>query len=294
MVLDYSGLTGRVVVPGDPEYERARQEWNIAIDKYPRAIVYCYTTGDVANAVLWSRRQGVELRIRSGGHNYEGFSVGDNVLVIDTSYMNNVRVNSCEDTVTVQAGTRLLDLYDTLSRHGYAFPGGTCPTVAISGLVLGGGLGLSARYLGLTADSLLGAEMVDANGQVLAVNECSNADLFWALRGAGGGNFGVVTAYKFRLHKVEKITLIQLEWYNNKPARLAFLRRWQILLKELDCRMSAFGGSYKVGAWFNAFFYGLPQEAEQILEPLLAIPGISSRRIEYVDVIDAVKAVGDY
>lgn len=281
------------MTPCDPEYELARQEYNEAIDAYPVAIVYCFNPCDIANAILWSREHGVKLRVRSGGHNYEGYSTGMNKLVIDTTFMNDIKVDTADDTVEVQAGTRLLPLYERLYQYGYTFPGGTCPSVAISGLVLGGGIGLSTRYLGLTADSLIEAKMVDARGNQLTANHCCNPELFWALRGAGGGNFGVVTGYKFRLlEKVDEITLIKLRWDNNELARNQFLRVWQEWLPHLDRRMSAFGGIYKQGAWVNAFFYGPTQEARQILEPLLYIPGLTLETIESVPFIDAVKIIG--
>ncbi|MFZ5967393.1 MAG: FAD-binding oxidoreductase [Bacillota bacterium] len=292
--MGFEGLTGKVIRPFDPGYEKARQEYNRAINEYPIAIVYCRDNEDVANAIRWSRKNRIEPRIRSGGHNYEGYSTGTGKLVIDTTLMSKVEVDTTKDIVKVQAGTRLRKLYEVLYEHGYAFPGGTCPTVAISGLVLGGGIGLSARYLGLTTDSLIEAEMVDAEGNVLIANKRCNPDLFWALRGAGGGNFGVVTWYKFRLKKkVDQITLIQLRWDKNKPARFRFLSVWQEWLKNLDRRISAFGGIYNQGAFLNAFFYGEPEEAEIILKPILDIPDITFERIEYVDFIDAVNAVGE-
>lgn len=292
--MEHEGLTGKVIWPFDPEYRIARQEYNRSIDKFPLAIVYCYNTEDIINAVLWSERNKVELRIRSGGHNYEGYSIGTRKLVIDTTFMNCVEIDASDDIVKVQAGTRLQKLYEELYKCGYAFPGGTCPTVAISGLVLGGGIGLSSRYLGLTADSLIQSEIVDATGNVLIANQSCNPDLFWALRGAGGGNFGVVTSYTFELKKkVNKITLIQLVWNDNKPARFKFLSIWQDWLKNLDRRISAFGRTYKQGASMNAFFYGEPEEAEKIIEPFLSIPGITYQNIEYIDFIDAVNTIGE-
>lgn len=117
------GLSGKVVTPGDPEYEQARQEYNEAIDAYPSAIVYCFDSCDIANAILWSREKGMELRVRSGGHNYQGYSTGTDKLVIDTSFMNDIQVNCADNTVEVQAGSRLLPLYKKLYQHGYAFPG---------------------------------------------------------------------------------------------------------------------------------------------------------------------------
>ncbi|WP_420536354.1 FAD-binding oxidoreductase [Desulforamulus ruminis] len=291
ILLNYEGLTGRVITPCDPEYALARQEWNKAIDTFPRAIVYCRNAQDVANAICWSRKHCIPLRVRSGAHHYEGYSSGTGTLVIDTSLMNHIKVDTCQNTVTVEAGTRLKDLYQTLSACGYAFAGGTCPTVGISGLVLGGGIGLSTRYLGLTADNLIEATMIDANGNQLTVNQNCNRDLFWALRGAGGGNFGVVVSYQFKIEAVKKITLIQLRW-ENKPARLAFLEVWQEWLKGLDRRISGFGGIYKKSAYLNSFFYGTPAEAKEILAPFLSIPGLTLRTIECVDFIDAVNIIG--
>jgi FAD/FMN-containing dehydrogenase len=289
--MKYDGLTGKVITPSDPEYPKARQEYNKIINDYPAAIVYCYKNQDVINAVNWAKRNCVPLRIRSGGHNYEGYSDGTGVLVIDTSPMNAVKVNTGKNTATVQAGTRLIDLYTILYKHGYAFPGGTCPTVAISGLVLGGGIGLSMRYLGLACDSLIEAKMVDAKGNLLTADRKHNPDLFWALRGAGGGNFGVVTSYKFKLKKVNKITLIQLRWNENKAARIKFLSVWQNWLKNLDTRISAFGGIYKLGAWINCFFYGEPKEARKLMKPFLRIPGLTLKKIKYVDFIEAVDTI---
>lgn len=287
----YDGLTGKVITPSDLEYPKARQEYNKLINDFPVAIVYCYETQDVINAIQWAGRNCIPLRIRSGGHNYEGYSEGTGVLVIDTSPMNAIKVDTVNDLVKVQAGTRLIDLYHTLYKFGYVFPGGTCPTVAISGLVLGGGIGLSMRYLGLVCDSLIEAKMVDAEGNLLTASRQEHPDLFWALRGAGGGNFGVVTSYKFKLKKVSKITLIQLRWDENKAARLKFLSTWQLWLRHLDRRMSAFGGIYKLGAWINCFFYGELEEAQMIMRPFLSIPGLTMKKIKYVDFIDAVDTI---
>lgn len=290
--LDKEGLTGKVVWPIDPEYSRDRLIYNRAINKYPAVIVYCYNNQDVSNAILWARKNRVKLRIRSGGHNYEGYCIGTAKLVIDTTPMNKVEIDEAQGTVKIQAGARLKKVYELLYQKGYAFAGGTCPTVAISGLVMGGGIGLSARLLGLTTDHLIEAEMVDAQGRVLTANQNSNPDLFWALRGAGGGNFGVVTSYTFRLQKrVDKITLFQLEW-GNRPARYRFLSTWQSWLENLDRRVSAFGRTYKEGATLFGFFYGTPEAARKILEPMLEIPGIIFENIEYVDFIDAVNTIG--
>jgi len=290
--LNCKELSGAVVVPGDPGYEQARQDYNIAIEQYPAIIVYCFDEYDVANAICWSREKGFKLRIRSGGHNYAGYSNGTCKMVIDTSPMNQICVNTSDETVRVQAGTRLLPLYECLAKYGFGFPGGTCPTVAISGLVLGGGIGLSTRYLGLTADNLLAATMIDYQGRRLTVSEDCNSELFWALRGAGGGNFGVVTDYQFKVKRVDKITLIQLRWDDNQAARYRFLQVWQNWLPGLDYRVSMFGGIFQSGAWVNAFFYGSLEEARHLFQPLLEIPGITVENFQYIPFINAVKKIG--
>jgi FAD/FMN-containing dehydrogenase len=291
--LEREGLTGKVIWPFDPEYDRARQEYNRDINAYPAAIVYCFNNQDVTNAIRWSRQNRVRLRIRSGGHNYNGYSTGNGKLVIDTTRMNDIEIDPDAEVVKVQAGTRLSKLYADLYQYGYAFPGGTCPTVAISGLVLGGGIGLSTRYLGLTCDRLIGVEMLDAEGHLIMANRECHPDLFWALRGAGGGNYGVVTSFSFALKKkIDKITLIQLKWDPNKPARLRFLSVWQEWLGDLDPRMSAFGRVYQQGVFFFAFFYGPPGEAAEILAPILSIPGLTLKSIECVDFIEAVNTIG--
>lgn len=290
--MNCDGLTGRVIGPDDPAYEQARQDYNTAISQYPLLIVYCTAERDIANAILWSRRQGIPLRVRSGGHDYAGYSNGSGTLVIDTSLMNKITVNKRKGTAMVQAGVRLLPLYERLYRYGFGFPGGTCPTVAISGLVLGGGIGLSSRCLGLTADNLLQATLIDFAGRELTADSETHADLFWALRGAGGGNFGVASSYTFRLPRVSDVSVIQLRWDNSLAARNQFLPLWQEWLPGLDRRLSAFGGIYQQGAWLNAFCYGEEATARTLLQPFLNLTGLTLQRIEYVPFIDAVKIIG--
>lgn len=288
--MDFNELSGKVVTPCDDTYGISRLEYNLSINKFPLAINYCYKQEDVCVAIKWCRRNNVNIRIRTGGHNYEGYSTGNGVLIIDTSKMNKIEVNTESDTVKIQAGTKLASIYSTLAKYGMGFPGGTCPTVGISGVVLGGGIGLSTRLFGLAADNLVELELVNWKGELLTANEHENPELFWACRGAGGGNFGVAISYTFKTYKVDKITLIELRW--NAESRESFLNTWQHWLSTADKRISCFAGFSDNGIFLNSFFYGTPQEARKILEDFLSLDGLlPESRIEYVPFIDAVKAI---
>lgn len=291
--MNFHGLTGKVITPSDKEYATLRLEYNRAINKFPLAIVYCYNPTDVSNAIKWCRKNHVGLRVRTGGHNYEGYSTDTGVLVIDTTPMNKIYIDIKKDIVKIQAGARLWSVYSKLAQHGYAFNGGTCPSVGISGLVLGGGIGLSCRNFGLVTDNLLEIKMINGKGNLITANRYTNPELFWACRGAGGGNFGVVISYIFKVHKVDKITLIQLRW--NKTSREKFLDLWQCWLRTADRKISCFAGFNKEGIYLNGFFYGNKSEAEEILKSFLLLPGLlETSSIEYVPFIDAVRAIGSF
>ncbi|WP_373921149.1 FAD-binding oxidoreductase [Rossellomorea marisflavi] len=195
----FEGLTGEIVTPKSPEYTDSRQEWNRAINKFPLVIVYCVEKQDVANAVRWARKRCVPIRIRSGGHHYEGYSTGNCVLVIDISRLNRLGLDREKNLLRMEAGAKNTAVYDFVGSNGYAFPGGTCPTVGVSGFTLGGGWGYSSRLLGLGCDSLVELELVNDQGKLIKANKDTNADLFWACRGAGSGNFGVVVGMMFQL-----------------------------------------------------------------------------------------------
>ncbi|WP_312887236.1 FAD-binding oxidoreductase [Clostridium lacusfryxellense] len=158
--MNFQGLTGKVITPFDKSHKVLRLEYNLAINKFPLAIVYCYNYIDVSNAIKWCNQNCIELRIRTRGHNYEGYSTDTGVLVIDTSYMNKIDIDTKRDIAVIQAGSMLGNIYSQLADKGYAFNGGTCPTVGISGLVLGGGIGLSCRNFGLVTDNLLEMQIV--------------------------------------------------------------------------------------------------------------------------------------
>ncbi len=220
-------LTGRVVVPGDPEYNVSRAEFNTFFNRFPLVIVFAQNTQDVANAVRWARFWSVPIRMRSGRHSYEGLSVVDGGIVIDVSEMLQVDVDRRSGTVTVQTGLRDFAIDEILGSEGLAVPTGLCPTTGIAGYTLGGGQSSLSRPLGLMIDNLLELEMVDAGGRVLRANADNNANLFWASRGGGGGNFGICTSFRFRTHRIETVAFANIGWdlIDLEPV----LKAWQVL-----------------------------------------------------------------
>lgn len=267
-----------IITPDSLDYEKARQEWNRSIQKFPKLIAYCETTQDVTDIIKYSYDNDLKIRIRSGGHNYEGYSTGNGVVVIDISKMNNANINYEENTVTVQGGIKNTQLYNYISNLGYPFPGGTCPTVGVSGYALGGGWGYSARKFGLGCDSLIEIEMVNYKGKVIKANQYFNKDLFWALRGAGGGNFGVITSMKFKLpNKVNKVTYVRMTYENiSKKEQVNILDTWQKWIGSVDNDINLSGGLYHtneegVYAYFRGICYKNEEQTKKLLEPFYNI-----------------------
>ncbi|MDE3085263.1 MAG: FAD-binding oxidoreductase [Acidobacteriota bacterium] len=203
-------MSGRLVLPGDSAYGVAAQLYNERFDDArPAAIAFCADPVDVQRTLSFARTWGVPLAVRSGGHSYGGYSVGPGVVVGVTA-MASVEVTG--PAARVGAGTRLVDLYSTLASTGLTVPGGSCPTVGIAGLALGGGIGVLGRKFGLTADNLRSLQMVTPDSRLVTCSPTAHEDLFWASRGGGGGNFGVVTSFEFSVHPVPDVALFTLEW----------------------------------------------------------------------------------
>jgi FAD/FMN-containing dehydrogenase len=218
-----AAIAGEVVRPGSPDYDAVRKP-DIARfhDIRPQAIVLCENPGDVAEALSFARQSGVPAVPRSGGHCFAGRSTSDG-MVIDVTPMRSVSL--ADGTATVGAGTRLGEMYDALTRHGRTIPAGCGPTVGIAGLTLGGGLGILGRKHGLTCDHLLAAQVVLADGRVVECDQHHDAELLWALRGAGHGNFGVVTSLVFSTLPAPAATAFHLLWPHDRAA--ALLDAWQ-------------------------------------------------------------------
>ncbi len=204
-------LRGGVTRPSDPDYDEVRALYNAMIDKRPALIARCADVDDVVSAVNFGREQGLDIAIRCGGHNGPGLGSVDDGLVIDLSGLKSISVDPEARTVTVGGGCLLGDVDKATHEHGMAMPGGIISTTGAGGLILGGGIGHLTRKCGLSIDNVLGAEVVLADGSVVTADESTNDDLFWAIRG-GGGNFGVVTSLKLRLHPISTVVAGPMFW----------------------------------------------------------------------------------
>ncbi len=209
---------GKVLLPGDDGYEDARKIWNAMIDKRPAIIARCAGTADVVRAVNLARDHKLILAVRGGGHNIAGNALCNDGLVVDLSQMKAATVDPGAKRVTVEGGATLADLDAATQRYGLATPLGINSTTGVAGLTLGGGFGWLSRKYGLTIDNLESAEVVTASGEVVRASATDHPDLFWALRG-GGGNFGVVTRFVFRLHPVGPDVLSGLIVYRLSEAK---------------------------------------------------------------------------
>jgi len=204
-------LVGKLILPGDVAYDEARKVYNGMIDKRPAVIAECVTRADVAACVHFARQHGMLLAVRGGGHHGAGLGICDDGLVIDLSRMKEIIVDPVASTVTVGAGCLLKEIDAATHEYGLALPSGVFGTTGISGLTLGGGLGNLTRQYGLTIDNLLDADVVLADGSMVRASASEHPELFWALRG-GGGNFGVVTRFRFRVHPVRMVQAGPMFW----------------------------------------------------------------------------------
>lgn len=198
-------VKGRVITPEDPTYDHVRTVFYGGIDKRPSAIVRVCDVADVRRVIATAQNQGYELAVRSGGHSIAGHSTTDSGLVIDLRGMSTIEIDANDRSAWVETGATTLQVTEALAKHGLVVGFGDSGSVGVGGITLGGGVGFLVRKLGLTIDSLLAAEVVTADGRHLRVDTEHHPDLFWAIRG-GGGNFGVVTRLRFRLHELRQFT----------------------------------------------------------------------------------------
>jgi FAD/FMN-containing dehydrogenase len=268
------GFSGQLLRPEDDGYEEARRIHNGLVDKRPALIARCLGTADVVAAVNLSREQGLEVSVRGGGHNVAGKAVTDGGLMIDLARMKGMHVDPSAPTVRAQGGVTWGELNRETQLHGLAVTGGVVSTTGIAGLTLGGGLGYMMGTFGLSTDNLVSAEVVTADGRVLTASDAENPDLFWAIRG-GGGNFGVVTSFEYRLHPVGPIVTAGLVIHPFEAAR-DFLRFMREYTAELSDDLTLFAGCVHApdgsGAPLCAAVVchiGPEEEARRDLEPLL-------------------------
>ncbi len=210
--------------PGNPSYPLAHQLFDPRFDNlHPSGIAFCGNPADVSACIAFVKKFKLRFRVRSGGHSYAGWSSLDGGLVIDVTRMNHFSLGN--GTVTVGAGIDLIHFYEQLAAHGLAVPGGSCPTVGIAGLALGGGIGVLARQFGLTSDAIESLQLVTADGNLLTCDAKQHTDLLWASQGGGGGNFGVATSFTFRTQKLSSLVLFFLQWPWARAGRV--VNAWQ-------------------------------------------------------------------
>jgi FAD/FMN-containing dehydrogenase len=222
-----ASFRGTLVRPGEETYDEHRRIWNGSIDRFPALIARCEGVADVIAAIKYARNNGLTIAIRGGGHSFPGHSVCDDGIVIDLGPMKGIRVDPQARTARVQAGVLWGELDRETQAFGLATTGGIVTHTGVAGLTLGGGIGWLHRKLGLTIDQLISVDLITAEGEFVKASETENAELFWALRG-GGGNFGIVTEFEFRLHPVGPTVVAGPVFWpmENAPEVLRFYREW--------------------------------------------------------------------
>ena len=294
---------GKVLRPADAEFD-GLLPFNLRTTVRPQVIAQCKTAHGVSLAVQWARQHQFALCGHGGGHSYEGFSSCSGI-VIDVRKMDAVVIDAANQTARIGAGCLLGDVAEKLFVQKFALPAGTCKPVGIAGLTLGGGHGLASRKFGLTIDSLLSAHLVDASGNELNASATENPDLFWALRGGGGGNFGIVTEFTFKVHPVNRVIAFRIVWPNNFPT--AVLKKWQSFAQsapdELGFVLVMSGGQGHITGIRCTGLY-LPQTASEtptvsklktLLAPLLSIggPTLTTKQFSYIEAARYFAGNGD-
>lgn len=268
-------LTGRIVRFGDPEYPSASLGWDELFVRNPLVIVFAQETQDVVNALTWARQHNVALRVRSGRHSLEGWSNVDNGIVIDVSELKSADIDAATRIARVGAGLNQLEAVTTLAEHDLAVTTGTEGSVGLSGATLGGGLGFLTRYLGMACDSLIGAEIVVASGpdgaRAIEVDLDNHADLLWALRGAGNGNFGIVTSLTYKAARLRSVAYLQATWEGLDDLHGVF-DTWQRTAPFSDNRLGTQLEIHKSQILlFAVLADGSEEEAKELLRPILSI-----------------------
>lgn len=275
--------TGELLTPGDPGYDEARSVWNGAFDRHPAIIARCGSDAEVATAVALGRERELEIAVRGGGHSFSGASTCDGGLMIDLGPMRGVSVDPGARRAVCGGGASWADVDAATQVYGLATPGGIVSHTGIGGLTLGGGMGWLTRPFGLSIDNLVSARVVTAGGRVLRAAEDENAELFWGLRG-GGGNFGVVTSFEFRLHRVgPTVNVALLFWEADQGVDMLRLCRQYLpaLPRDSGCFMALgltapplpFVPEQHVGVVGHALLvagFGSAEQHGQMLEPVRA------------------------
>ena len=282
-------LTGEVVRQGDAGYEAARIGYDRLFSHHPQAVVFCEDTQDAVNALTWARHNDIPVRVRSGRHCLEGWSAIDDGLVIDVSRMKSANIDADSKTATVGAGLNQLEAVTALGKAGFAAPTGTEGTVGLVGATLGGGFGLLTRNFGMASDNLVAAEVVVASAaggaEAVVADEENNSDLLWALRGAGNGNFGIVTSLTYKIHPLTQTIYVVAMWPGLDDLPEVF-DVWQRSAPYVDNRLTSQLEIHRDETQLIALLAGGSEaEALWILEPMLSVgkPDVATRDASWAD-----------
>jgi FAD/FMN-containing dehydrogenase len=283
-------VDGTVVGRSNSAYDRSRRLYNTRFDAFhPLAVVYCNGVEDVRKTIAWSRRHGVRIAARSGGHSYGGYSSVPGGVIVDLSRLDDVSVRTARRGV-VGAGAKLIDVYSGLWEHGVTIPAGSCATVGIGGQALGGGVGFLSRKLGTTSDNLLSLTLVTADGEVRTCSPYENVDLYWASRGGGGGNFGIATEYTFRTTPISHVATFTAEWpWAQAQKVIATWLHWAPHAPDglfSVCNLSSGGGSPAIHV--SGQYVGTTQSLRSLLGPLVGVGSPTLVRVTERSYINAV------
>jgi hypothetical protein len=285
-------LTGTLVTPASATYASDAVLYNGIFTPTPAAIAYCANPTDVQRCVAFARHHHIQMAARSGGHSYGGYSSCPG-LVIDVTSLSQISPNLTLTEADIGAGAQLIDIYSQLGANGVLLPGGSCPTVGIAGLALGGGIGVFARKYGMTCDNIAGLTMVTADGTLKTCSPQQNEDLYWASRGGGGGNFGVVTSFTFSVHPIPAINLFTLEWpWAAAPTVLDAFLTWIATAPSeawANCQLSSDGVPGGESVKVTGVFAGTAPACQSALAPLLSAVG-SAPTYQFVGPEDYMRA----
>jgi FAD/FMN-containing dehydrogenase len=282
-------LTGRIVRQGDTDYPTASAGYNLLFTHDPTVIVFAKETQDVVNALTWARQNDTPVRVRSGRHCLEGWSNVDNGIVIDVSEMKSATIDTASSTATVGAGLNQLEAVTELGKAGFAAPTGTEGTVGLVGATLGGGFGLLTRTFGMACDNLMAAEVVvasdDGGAMAIIADEQNNSDLLWALRGAGNGNFGIVTSLTYKIHPLTQTIYVTATWPGLNDLQEIF-EAWQRSAPHTDNRLTSQLEIHPDETMLvAALASGSEAEATQMLAPILSVgnPDVVIKNANWAD-----------
>jgi FAD/FMN-containing dehydrogenase len=284
-------LTGVVIRPNDPEYQEARMNWDPFTNAFPSVFVFAQDNEDVVNAVKWARENDVAIRMRSGRHALaRDFNQTDGGIVIDTGQMNKVMLDKSQGIATVEPGIRVGVLVRMLAKEGFLAPFGDSSTVGIGGISTGGGITAIQRTAGVISDNILAATIVDADGEILQVSENENSDLFWAIRGGGGGNFGIITSYTFIVRPApSQVGIFQVVWPWEQLDEVVDV--WQRWAPSVDVRLGTILEAYsKVNGLLRSqgIFLGPKAELEKLITTLTAAGSPIKVYVDEVTLLEAI------